>query len=114
MQATWSRPKIVAAADGWGFVGYTGARLLADLADATGLTAGFSDALAGLRMRMRQTQSGDREERHPPAGLLAQPGHHGHPAPRPAGPTGPTPEDPAVIIASSWRSSPRVETRRRG
>jgi hypothetical protein len=48
MQATGSRPKIVAAADGRGVVvGHAGARLLADLADATGLAGAFSDALAG-------------------------------------------------------------------
>src|SRR6059058_5080510 len=51
MQVTGSRPKIVAAADGRGVVGHAGARLLADLADATGLTAAFSDALAPLRVR---------------------------------------------------------------
>ncbi|MEV8517262.1 transposase [Dactylosporangium sp. NPDC051484] len=42
-------PKIVVSADGRGVVGHAGARLLADLADATGLTPGFSDA--GLRVR---------------------------------------------------------------
>jgi len=51
MQVTGSRPKIVAAADGRGVVGHAGARLLADLADATGLSAAFGDALAPLRVR---------------------------------------------------------------
>jgi hypothetical protein len=51
MQVTGSRPKIVAAADGRGVVGHAGARLLADLADATGLAAAFSDALGPLRVR---------------------------------------------------------------
>src|SRR4051812_50085999 len=51
MQVTGSRPKIVVAADGRGVVGHAGARLLADLADATGLTAAFGDALAPLRAR---------------------------------------------------------------
>jgi hypothetical protein len=51
MQVTGSRPKIVAAADGRGVVGHAGARLLVDLADATGLTAAFGDALAPLRVR---------------------------------------------------------------
>jgi hypothetical protein len=51
MQVTGSRPKIVAAADGRGVVGHAGARLLADLADATGLTAAFGDALGSLRVR---------------------------------------------------------------
>lgn len=51
MQVTGSRPKIVVAADGRGVVGHAGARLLADLADVTGLTGAFSDALASLRVR---------------------------------------------------------------
>jgi hypothetical protein len=51
VQVTGSRPKIVAAADGQGVVGHAGARLLADLADATGLTGAFSDALGPLRVR---------------------------------------------------------------
>src|SRR3981189_712190 len=51
MQITGSRPKIVVTADGRGVVGHAGARLLADVAAATGLTAAFSDALAGLRVR---------------------------------------------------------------
>lgn len=51
MKVTGSRPKIVAAADGRGVVGHAGARLLADLADVTGLTRAFSDALGPLRVR---------------------------------------------------------------
>src|SRR5204862_931704 len=51
MQVTGSRPKIVAVADGRGVVGHAGARLLADLADATGLTSGLSEALGPLRVR---------------------------------------------------------------
>src|SRR5215216_3442408 len=51
MQVTGSRPKIVAADDGRGVVGHAGARLLADLADATGLTGAFSEALTPLRVR---------------------------------------------------------------
>ncbi len=51
MQVTGCRPKIVAAADGRGVVGHAGARLLADLADATGLTGAFSNALGPLRVR---------------------------------------------------------------
>ncbi|MEV4418313.1 IS1380 family transposase, partial [Catellatospora sp. NPDC049609] len=43
---TLSRPKLVVAADGRGVVGRAGTRLLADLADTTGLTSGFGDALA--------------------------------------------------------------------
>jgi hypothetical protein len=41
----------VVSADGRGVVGRVGARLLADVADATGLTSAFSDALAHLRQR---------------------------------------------------------------
>jgi DDE family transposase len=37
--------------DGRGVVGHAGARLLADLADTTGLTSAFSYALAGIRQR---------------------------------------------------------------
>jgi hypothetical protein len=51
MKVTGSRPRIVAAADGRGVVGHAGARLLADLADTTGLTGAFSEALAPLRVR---------------------------------------------------------------
>lgn len=51
MHVTRSRPKVVATANGRGVVGHAGTRLLADLADATGLTASFSDALAALRVR---------------------------------------------------------------
>jgi hypothetical protein len=51
MQVTGSRPKIVVSADGRGVVGHAGTRLLADLADATGLTVAFSEALAPLRVR---------------------------------------------------------------
>jgi hypothetical protein len=39
------------SADGRGVVGHAGTRLLADVADVTGLTGAFSDALAGLRQR---------------------------------------------------------------
>jgi len=51
MQITGSRPKVVVSADGRGVVGHAGARLLADVAEATGLTTAFSDALAPLRQR---------------------------------------------------------------
>jgi hypothetical protein len=46
-----SRPKIIVTGGGKGVVGRAGMRLLADLADVTGLTAGFGGALAGLRQR---------------------------------------------------------------
>jgi hypothetical protein len=51
VKATGTRPKIIVSADGRGVVGHAGARLLADVADATGLTDACSDALAGLRQR---------------------------------------------------------------
>ena len=51
MKATATRPKIMVTGGGRGVVGHAGARLLADLADATGLSSAFSDALAGLRQR---------------------------------------------------------------
>lgn len=51
MKATATRPKITVTADGRGVVGHAGARLLADLADATGLTSAFSQSLAAVRQR---------------------------------------------------------------
>lgn len=53
MKATAIRPKIMVSGGGRGVVGHAGARLLADLADATGLTSAFSQALAGLRQQQR-------------------------------------------------------------
>jgi hypothetical protein len=51
VKATGVRPKIIVRADGRGVVGHAGARLLADIADVTGLTDACSEALAGLRQR---------------------------------------------------------------
>lgn len=51
MRVTATRPKIMVTGGGRGVVGHAGARLLADLADATGLTSAFSQALGGLRQR---------------------------------------------------------------
>jgi Transposase DDE domain group 1 len=51
VQRSGARPKIVVCGGGRGVVGRAGTRLLADLADATGLTCGFGEALAGLRQR---------------------------------------------------------------
>jgi len=51
MKRTSSRPKIMVLADGRGVVGHAGARLLADVADATNLSVAMSDALTGLRRR---------------------------------------------------------------
>src|SRR5215210_2603358 len=47
MQATTTRPKITATADGEGVVSHAGSRLLADVADRTTLTAQLSAALGG-------------------------------------------------------------------
>ncbi|MGW3202559.1 IS1380 family transposase [Streptomyces sp. NPDC001118] len=51
MHTTGSRPRLVVSTDGRGVVGHAGSRLLADLAEATGLTCTFSDALRRLRPR---------------------------------------------------------------
>jgi hypothetical protein len=51
MNPTSSRPKLVVTADGSGVVGHAGARLLADLAEVTGLEQAFSEALAPMRQR---------------------------------------------------------------
>jgi hypothetical protein len=51
VKTTGTRPKITVSADGRGVVAHAGARLLADVADATGLTSVFGEALAGLRQR---------------------------------------------------------------
>jgi len=51
VKTTGGRPKIAVSADGRGVVGHAGARLLVDLADVTGLTSAFGQALAELRQR---------------------------------------------------------------
>jgi hypothetical protein len=51
VKRTGTRPKIVVMADGRGVVGHVGARLLTDLADATGLSETVSEALLPLRQR---------------------------------------------------------------
>jgi hypothetical protein len=48
-----SRPRLLVTADGTHVVGHAGARLLADLADATGLTGGLSVAMAPTKQRRR-------------------------------------------------------------
>jgi hypothetical protein len=49
VQATTTRPKITAAADGEGVVSHAGSRLLADVADRTTLSGQLAEELAGLR-----------------------------------------------------------------
>jgi Transposase DDE domain group 1 len=51
VQATTTRPGIIATTDGRGVVWRAGTRLLADVADAVGVSAGLSNALGGLRER---------------------------------------------------------------
>jgi Transposase DDE domain group 1 len=51
VHATTTRPKIAVRTDGRGVVSHAGTRLLADMADAAGVSAALSDALAGLRER---------------------------------------------------------------
>lgn len=51
MHGNASRPKIVFSGGGSGVVSHAGSRLLAELADRSGVTDLFGDALAGLRER---------------------------------------------------------------
>jgi Transposase DDE domain group 1 len=51
VQVTRTRPKVVVAGGARGVVGHAGARLLTDLADKTGLTSGFVQALGLDRVR---------------------------------------------------------------
>lgn len=51
VQDTRGRPKITVTVDGRGVVAHAGARLLTDVAEATGLTGEFCRALAGTRER---------------------------------------------------------------
>ena len=48
---TTSRPRITVTTDGHGVASHAGSRLLADLADRTGLTQALSEAVGGLRRR---------------------------------------------------------------
>ena len=51
MHATTSRPPLVVTADGRGVASHAGTRLLADVADAAGLSAAFEDASGHARQR---------------------------------------------------------------
>src|SRR5436309_8888366 len=51
MQDTGTRSKVAVSTAGRGVVGHASGRLLAGVADLTGLTGACSDALAGLRQR---------------------------------------------------------------
>jgi hypothetical protein len=51
VKRTGTRPRVVVTANGRGVVGRAGTRLLADLADATGLSTALGEALMPLRQR---------------------------------------------------------------
>ena len=51
VHGTSSRPRLSVTTDGQGVVSHSGSRLLADLAEVTGLRAGFSEATASVRAR---------------------------------------------------------------
>lgn len=51
MNTTTSRPSLCVSADGRGVIAHAGSRLLADLAEATGLQGAFREALAPCRQR---------------------------------------------------------------
>ena len=53
MKRNPTRPRLKVSADGTHVVGHAGARLLSDLADATGLTHGLSVAMAPTKRRVR-------------------------------------------------------------
>jgi hypothetical protein len=54
-----TRPRLLVTADGTRVVGHAGARLLSDLADATGLTDGLSAAMAPTKKRCRGHDRGE-------------------------------------------------------
>lgn len=49
MKATGTRPRLIVGTDGSGVIGHGVARLLTDLADVTGLSGAFNEALAPMR-----------------------------------------------------------------
>ena len=58
MKSTTTRPVVTVTADGRGVAAHAGSRLVADLAEVTGLTAAFSEALGGLRRRRSRHDPG--------------------------------------------------------
>ena len=58
MKSTTTRPVVTVTADGRGVAAHAGSRLVADLAEVTGLTAAFSEALGGLRQRRSRHDPG--------------------------------------------------------
>ncbi len=65
MHGSARRPMIVISGGGSGVVSHAGSRLLAELADRSGVTGGFADVLAGLRRRLPPLTPG-RCRRSPP------------------------------------------------
>ncbi len=61
VHVTTSRPGVTVTADGRVVVSHAGSRLLADLAEVTGLTEGYSQVFTGLR---------ERRSRHDPGRVL--------------------------------------------
>ena len=59
MKRKRNRPRLLVTADGARVVGHAGARLLSDLADATGLTVGLSGAMASTKQRRRGHDRGE-------------------------------------------------------
>ena len=59
MKRTRRHARVVVSADGVNIVSHVGARLLSDVADAVGLTAGLSTAMAATKQRRRGHDRGD-------------------------------------------------------
>jgi Transposase DDE domain group 1 len=58
VKGTTTRPVVTVTADGRGVASHAGSRLVADLAEVTGLTAAFGEALGGLRQRRSRHDPG--------------------------------------------------------
>jgi hypothetical protein len=58
VNGTTSRPDLVVTADGRGVASHAGSRLLADLAEVTGLAQGYADAMRGSRQRCSRHDPG--------------------------------------------------------
>jgi hypothetical protein len=58
VQNTTTRPVVTVTADGRGVASHAGSRLLADLADVTGVPQAFGEALGGLRRRRSRHDPG--------------------------------------------------------
>jgi hypothetical protein len=58
VNGTTSRPDLVVTADGRGVASHAGSRLLADLAEVTGLAQGYAEAMRGSRQRCSRHDPG--------------------------------------------------------